>query len=123
MFGSPVLDYDEEGFMSFTRQACAIIVSLIAAAVSSASCDQSQGGAQSPVGPSAASALSLDAKSKSFGTVSLRVAVSNTDAFGNPAGITNDGLGDYVDGSQYVQAQLDSSGTFAFNTFNSTHGN
>ena len=109
--------------MSFARPACTIIVSLIAAAVSSASCDQSRGGAPSPIGPSASSVLSLNAKGKSLGTVSLRVTVSNTDAFGSPAGITNDGLGDYVDGSQNVQAQLDSSGTLAFNTFNSTHGN
>lgn len=109
--------------MSFTRQACTIIASLVAAAVASASCNQSQGKGLSPVGPSVASALSLDAKGKSIGPVSLRVAVSNTDAFGNAAGITNDGLGDYIDGSQNVQAQLDSSGTFAFNTFNSTHGN
>jgi len=50
------------------------------------------------------------------------VMVSNSDAFGNAAGITNDGLGSYVDGSQNVQAQLDAAGTFAFNTFSGRRG-
>jgi hypothetical protein len=48
---------------------------------------------------------------------SLSVTVSDVDGSGNPSGITGDGRGSYDDGSQNVQAQLDSSGTLAFNTF------
>jgi hypothetical protein len=54
--------------------------------------------------------------------VSLIVTVSNVDGLGNAYGIQNDGQGTYVDGSQNVQAILDGSGTFAFNTFNANHG-
>ena len=53
----------------------------------------------------------------SYPTVSLIVTVANATA----GGIRNDGQGDYVDGSQYVQAVLDQYGTFAFNTDNSRH--
>lgn len=45
--------------------------------------------------------------------ISLRVTVN--DAEGN--NITSDGKGDYINGTDYVQAILDQSGTFAFNTF------
>lgn len=54
--------------------------------------------------------------------VSLTVTVSNVDSLGNPYGITNDGQGAYVDGTQNVQAVLDQYGTFAFNTFTGNHG-
>ena len=54
-----------------------------------------------------------------YPTVSLVVTVANADPLGNAYGITNDGQGDYVDGSQYVQAVLDQYGTFAFDTDNS----
>ena len=46
-------------------------------------------------------------------TISLRVTIN--DAEGNK--ITSDGKGDYINGVDYVQAILDQSGTFAFNTF------
>ena len=46
-------------------------------------------------------------------TISLRVTIN--DAEGNK--ITSDGKGDYINGTDYVQAILDQSGTFAFNTF------
>src|SRR5688572_13998013 len=48
-----------------------------------------------------------------FPTISLRVTIN--DAEGNK--ITSDGKGDYINGTDYVQAILDQSGTFAFNTF------
>ncbi len=64
----------------------------------------------------------LDGKG-SVTPVSLSVTISNTDALGNAYGIQNDGQGAYVDGTQYVVAQLDQYGTFAFNTFvTNTHG-
>jgi len=95
-----------------------------------AACNQPPASNVSPTAPSAAA---LDAKpgggpqtisGKPGGppTISLRLTVSNTDALGNASGITNDGQGDYVDGSQNVQAQLDSQGTLAFNTFTSNRG-
>jgi len=46
-------------------------------------------------------------------TISLRVTIN--DAEGNK--ITSDGKGDYINGTDYVQAILDQAGTFAFNTF------
>ena len=46
-------------------------------------------------------------------TIALRVTIN--DAEGNK--ITSDSKGDYVNGTDYVQAILDQSGTFAFNTF------
>ena len=51
----------------------------------------------------------------SLSIVSLKVTI-------NDAGynITSDGKGDYVNGVDYVQAILDQSGTFAFNTLNSS---
>lgn len=60
-------------------------------------------------------AVSL-AKAPGLPTISLVVTISNTDVFGNPYNIQNDGQGEYVDGSQHVQAILDRSGTFALNT-------
>lgn len=81
------------------------------------------GGAQpaetSPVAPSAAS---QEAKASPPPTIALSITVSNTDAFGNPSGITNDGQGAYVDGVQNVEARLDMAGTLAFNTFTAHRG-
>lgn len=54
--------------------------------------------------------------------VSLTVTVFNVDTLGNPYGITNDGLGAYVDGNQNVAAALDQYGNFAFNTFAASRG-
>ncbi len=88
-------------------------------AASVAACGKSSPSSSSLAGPSP---LAEDVKPGTPPVVSLTVTVSNTDAFGNVAGITNDGAGAYVDGSQNVQAQLDSSGTFAFNTFNARRG-
>src|SRR5437773_9558546 len=51
--------------------------------------------------------------------VSLAVTVSN--ATGN--NITSDGLGDYINGVKNVQAILDQSGTFAFNTNSASNPN
>jgi hypothetical protein len=51
--------------------------------------------------------------------VSLAVTVS--DATGN--NVTSDGLGDYINGVSNVQAILDQSGTFAFNTNSSSNPN
>jgi hypothetical protein len=45
--------------------------------------------------------------------VSLRVTVNDAAGYS----ITSDGKGDYINGVDYVQAILDQSGTFAFNTF------
>jgi len=50
----------------------------------------------------------------SLPVVSLRVTITDVGY-----GITSDGKGDYVNGVDYVQATLDQSGTFAFNTLNS----
>lgn len=60
-------------------------------------------------------------RTPSLSTVSLVVTVSGTDSLGNAYGIQSDGKGAYTDGSQYVQAVLDQSGFFAFNTDNSPH--
>ena len=87
--------------------------------VTAAGCSQSQSPVASPVGPSS---VALEAKAGPPATVSLRVTVSNTDGLGNPSGITNDGRGDYVDGSEGVQAEINSSGLLAFNTFSGNHG-
>ncbi len=56
-------------------------------------------------------------KPSSLPVISLKVTVSN--ATGN--NITNDGNGDYINGTQNVQAILDQSGSFVFNTFSSTN--
>jgi hypothetical protein len=45
--------------------------------------------------------------------VSLRVTVNDAEGYN----ITSDSKGDYINGIDYVQAILDQSGTFAFNTF------
>jgi len=87
--------------------------------VTAAGCSKSQSPVASPVGPSS---VALEAKAGPPATVSLRVTVSNTDGQGNPSGITNDGRGDYVDGSDGVQAEIDRSGLLAFNTFSGNHG-
>ena len=87
--------------------------------VTAAGCSKSQSPVASPVGPSS---VALEAKAGPPATVSLRVTVSNTDGQGNPSGITNDGRGDYVDGSEGVQAEIDRSGPLAFNTFSGNHG-
>jgi hypothetical protein len=96
-------------------------------AVIGAACDGSHRSPESPTGPTAtapaptaaepaaATVLAHGAKPNTPPVVSLNITVSNTDGSGGPSGITNDGLGDYVDGLQNVQAQLDSSGTLAFN--------
>ncbi len=55
-------------------------------------------------------------KPGTYPAVSLNVTIN--DAAGN--NITSDGKGDYIDGTDYVQAIIDQYGTFAFNTFNST---
>ncbi|SDB66265.1 hypothetical protein SAMN03097699_3217 [Flavobacteriaceae bacterium MAR_2010_188] len=52
-------------------------------------------------------------KPNALAVISLKVTVN--DAEGN--NITSDGKGDYFNGIDYVQAILDQSGTFAFNTF------
>jgi len=56
------------------------------------------------------------ARAPTLPTVSLVVTVSSADQAGNPYGIQPDGQGVYTNGSQNVQAVLDQSGTFAFNT-------
>lgn len=96
-----------------------------------AACNQPTASNASPTAPSAAAlnakpgggTQTVSGKPAGAPTISLRLTVSNTDALGNASGITNDSQGDYVDGSQNVQAQLDSSGTLAFNTFTSSRGN
>lgn len=78
----------------------------------------------SPVSPDRAPGVGtglLDGKGSQT-PVSLTVTVSNVDGLGNPYGITNDGQGAYVDGSQNVAAAIDQYGTFAFNTFSGNHG-
>jgi hypothetical protein len=99
------------------RRTQVIGVLLISASV--AGCDKSLPSTGSLSGPSP---MAQDAKPSSPPVISLSVTLSNSDALGNPAGIDNDGLGPYVDGSQDVQAQLDGAGTFAFNTFTARRG-
>lgn len=48
--------------------------------------------------------------------VNLKMTISNFDSLGNLNYITNDGLGEYVDGLQGVTARLDTSGFLEFNT-------
>ena len=63
---------------------------------------------------------SVDVSGQKQGTgltqVNLKVTISNFDSLGNPNYITNDGLGEYVDGLQGVTAHLDTSGFLEFNT-------
>jgi hypothetical protein len=94
-------------------------ICLTIAVVTAACGEGTQPAGTSPVAPSN---LSQEAKPGTPPTIPLRITVSNTDASGNPSGITNDGLGDYVDGVQNVEARLDSAGTLAFNTFTANHG-
>lgn len=49
--------------------------------------------------------------------ISLTVTIVSTDSLGAPYGIRGDGQGDYIDGSDGVQAVLDRYGTLAFNTY------
>lgn len=72
-------------------------------------------------GVAAAHGGPLDGKG-SLTPVSLSVTVSNFDSLGNPLGITNDGQGAYVDGSQNVGAAIDQYGSFAFNTLATKRG-
>jgi hypothetical protein len=75
-----------------------------------------------PVAPALATSLKIAAaRAPSISPVSLVVTVSNADAAGNPYNIQDDGNGAYTDGSQNVQAVLDNSGTFAFNTQSATY--
>lgn len=60
--------------------------------------------------------ITMDARSGPLTAVPLIVTVSDIGG----AGIRSDGSGVYTDGSQNVQAVLDQSGTFAFNTKAST---
>lgn len=57
------------------------------------------------------------AHATSLRVVSLVVTVDDADTFGNAYGIRSDGKGSYIDGTQSVQALLDTYGTFAFNTY------
>ena len=89
-------------------------------AVAAAACGEgTQPAGTSPVGPSG---VPQEAKPGTPPTIPLSITVSNTDASGNPSGITNDGLGAYVDGVQNVEARLDLAGTLAFNTFTGKRG-
>jgi len=85
---------------------CFLITSLIVATA----CREALTAPQSP-----ATALRM-ARVAAIPTVSLTVTVANDDGAGSSYDIQNDGKGAYVDGSQDVQAILDGSGTFAFNT-------
>lgn len=97
-------------FSAITRVTLAM-----SAALTAACGDQSPATAPTRTDVSAATS----GKPTTFPTVSLIVTVANADPLGNTYGIRNDGQGDYVDGSQSVQAVLDQYGTFAFNTNNS----
>ena len=109
----------------------AVVLSIAASVVA---CGKSSRSPENPASPTAldttaigpgsggATVMAQNAKPGTPPVVSLSIAVSSTDASGNPAGITNDGFGDYVDGNQNVQAQLDGQGTLAFNTFTAKRG-
>jgi hypothetical protein len=103
-------------------------------AVTSSSCSDA---ARSPAAPTGRTALGsaaaepvaagdplaqLSGKPSAPRVTALSVTVSDVDAFGNPAGITGDGSGPYIDGNENVEARLDSAGTFAFNTFVAKRG-
>jgi len=94
-------------------------ICLTIAAAAAACADGTQPAGTSPVSPSG---VSQEAKSSNPQVIPLSITVSNTDASGNPSGITNDGLGAYVDGVQNVEARLDLAGTLAFNTFTAKRG-
>ena len=96
--------------IAFTR---ASLATLALSTLFTAACDE-QPAATAP--NRAAFGAAAAGKTTTYPTVSLVVTVANADPLGNAFGITNDGKGDYVDGSQSVQAVLDQYGTFAFNT-------
>ena len=64
-------------------------------------------------------AVAEASKPGSLPTISLRVTVN--DATGN--NITSDGGGDYINGTQNVQAIIDQYGTFVFNTLSASNPN
>jgi len=96
-----------------------LAICLIIAVAASACADGTEPASTSPVAPST---VSQEAKTGNPQVIPLSITVSNTDGSGNPSGITNDGLGAYVDGVQNVEARLDSAGTLAFNTFTAKRG-
>ena len=89
-----------------------LITSLILAAFIFPSCKK-QTSQVAPSGNNAEIATARPGGNPTLPTVSLRVTIN--DAEGN--NITSDGKGDYINGVDYVQAILDQSGTFVFNTF------
>ena len=94
-------------------------ICLTIAAAAAACAEGTQPAATSPVAPSG---VAQEAKPGTPPTIPLSITVSNTDASGNASGITNDGLGAYVDGVNDVEARLDVAGTLAFNTFTGRRG-
>jgi len=98
---------------------CSLGICLTIAVAAAACAEGTQPTGTSPAGPSS---VSQEAKPGAPTTIPLTITVSNTDASGNPSGITNDGLGAYVDGVQNVEARLDAAGTLAFNTFTAKRG-
>lgn len=64
-------------------------------------------------------ARGLSAKSNSLPQVSLKVTVNDATGYN----ITSDGGGEYINGTQNVQAVIDQYGTFVFNTNSATNPN
>jgi hypothetical protein len=87
-------------------------VGLALAAVLTAACNEAKQ-PMSALGPG-----SLQDQNTGLAAVSLSVTMASVDSLGNPYGITGDGQGAYVNGSQYVLAQIDKYGNFGFNTIN-----
>ncbi|MEJ7822701.1 MAG: hypothetical protein WKF85_10295 [Chitinophagaceae bacterium] len=99
----------------FFENAYKLIISALLVIFTGISCKKNAVQIPADNGTSTQSASQRATGSAALQTISLIVSVN--DAAGN--NITSDGKGDYLNGVDYVQAILDGSGTFAFNTLNS----
>jgi hypothetical protein len=90
-----------------------LIVIALLALYSFTSCKKQTTESATPVANEEIASAKAGGNPNALPTISLRVTIN--DAAGNK--ITSDSKGDYINGTDYVEAVLDQSGTFAFNTF------
>ena len=97
-----------------------LIISTLLLALAGMSCQKT---ATQPTINSGIIATSTDANARtaSLATIPLKVTVSDADANNVPYNIQSDGKGVYINGKDYVQAIIDQSGTFAFNTMSASN--
>ena len=91
----------------------ALVMNVFIAAFAFTACKKQTTEFATPVANEEIASAKAGGNPNALPTISLRVTIN--DAEGNK--ITSDVKGDYINGVDYVQAILDQSGTFAFNTF------